>query len=157
ETAVPAERLIEFNDAMLSRPAGFTMNPRLGKLLERRRDAMGEEGGIDWGHAETLAFASLVAEGFPVRLSGQDAERGTFSHRHVVLSDAESGARRNVVGSIQQAKASFEVHNSPLSEMAVVGYEYGYSVFDPHVLTVWEAQFGDFANGAQVIIDQFAA
>jgi 2-oxoglutarate dehydrogenase E1 component len=92
-----------------------------------------------------------------VRLSGQDSERGTFSHRHIVLHHAETGERRNVIGSIPQAAASFEVHNSPLSEMAVVGFEYGYSVFDPQVLVVWEAQFGDFANGAQVIIDQFAA
>jgi 2-oxoglutarate dehydrogenase E1 component len=118
---------------------------------------MGEEGGIDWGHAETLAFASLVTEGVPVRLTGQDAERGTFSHRHLVLHDADSGARHNVLGTLPQAKASFEVHNSPLSEMAVVGFEYGYSVYDPGVLVVWEAQFGDFANGAQVIIDQFIA
>jgi 2-oxoglutarate dehydrogenase E1 component len=157
ETAVPAERLVELNEAMLARPEGFTPNARLGKLLEKRRDAMGENGGIDWGHAESLAFAALLADGVPVRLSGQDAERGTFSHRHVVVHDSETGASLNVVGSIPQARASFEVHNSPLSEMAVVGFEYGYSVFDPQVLVVWEAQFGDFANGAQVIIDQFAA
>jgi 2-oxoglutarate dehydrogenase E1 component len=157
ETAVPAERLVELNEAMLARPEGFIPNQRLGKLLEKRRDALGESGGIDWGHAESLAFASLVAEGIPVRLSGQDAERGTFSHRHVVVHDSETGESLNVVSAIPQARASFEVHNSPLSEMAVVGFEYGYSVFDPQVLVVWEAQFGDFANGAQVIIDQFAA
>lgn len=157
ETAVPADRLIDLNEAMLTRPSGFAPNPRLAKLLERRRDALGEEGGIDWGHAESLAIASLIAEGTPVRLTGQDAERGTFSHRHAVVHDAETGEKVNTVASIPQARVSFEVHNSPLSEMAVVGFEYGYSVFDPHVLVIWEAQFGDFANGAQVIIDQFAA
>jgi 2-oxoglutarate dehydrogenase E1 component len=157
ETAVNGDLLVELNEAMLARPGGFSVNPRLGKLLEKRREAMGETGGIDWGHAESLAFASLLADGIPVRLTGQDAERGTFSHRHLVLHDAATGARCNVVGSIPQARASFEVRNSPLSEMAVVGFEYGYSVFDPQVLVVWEAQFGDFANGAQVIIDQFTA
>src|SRR5690606_23566248 len=122
ETAVPAERLIELNEAMLARPEGFVPNARLARLLERRRDAMGESGGIDWGHAEALAFASLIAEGIPVRLTGQDAERGTFSHRHLVVHDAETGEKLDVIGSIPQARASFEVHNSPLSEMAIVGF-----------------------------------
>src|SRR5690606_13640940 len=107
ETAVDADRLRELNEAMLSRPEGFVPNQRLAKLLEKRRDALGESGGIDWGHAESLAFASLVADGVPVRLSGQDAERGTFSHRHVVVHDSETGASINVVGSIPQARASF--------------------------------------------------
>jgi 2-oxoglutarate dehydrogenase E1 component len=157
DTAVDEETLRELNEALLARPEGFAPNSRLAKLLERRREGLGEEGGIDWGHAETLAFASLLAEGRPVRLTGQDAERGTFSHRHLVLHDAETGEHLNVLQSLPQAKASFEVHNSPLSEMAVVGFEYGYSVFDLGVLTLWEAQFGDFANGAQVMIDQFVA
>ncbi len=156
-TAVPAERLAEFNEAMLARPEGFTPNARLEKTLSRRRDAMGPEGGIDWGHAEALAFASLLADGVPIRLTGQDAERGTFSHRHLVLHDAATGARHTPLAVLPQARASFEVHNSPLSEMAVVGFEYGYSVFDPDVLVIWEAQFGDFVNGAQVMIDQFLA
>lgn len=157
ETAVAAERLVELNEALLKRPEGFTPNARLEKLLERRRDAVGPDGGIDWGHAETLAFASLLAEGTPVRLSGQDAQRGTFSHRHLVLHDAETGAIVSPLASLPQARASFEVYNSPLSEMAVVGFEYGYTVFDPQVLVLWEAQFGDFVNGAQVMIDQFLA
>jgi 2-oxoglutarate dehydrogenase complex dehydrogenase (E1) component-like enzyme len=157
DTHVSADRLLQLNEAMMTRPEGFTPNPRLAKLLERRREVMGEEGGIDWGHAESLAFASLIAEGVPVRLTGQDAERGTFSHRHLVLHESESGQRYNTVERIPQARASFEVHNSPLSEMAIVGFEYGYSVYDPGVLVIWEAQFGDFANGAQVIIDQFIA
>ncbi len=157
ETAVPAERLTEYNEALLSWPEGFSPNSRLTKLLERRRDALGPGGGIDWGHAETLAFASLLSEGVPVRLTGQDVERGTFSHRHEVLHDAETGALLVPLGTLPSARASLEIHNSPLSEMAVLGFEYGYSVADPEVLVLWEAQFGDFANGAQVMIDQFIA
>ncbi|HEX8271244.1 MAG TPA: 2-oxoglutarate dehydrogenase E1 component [Longimicrobiaceae bacterium] len=157
ETAVPEERLREYNEALLQRPEGFAPNARLEKQLARRRDALGPEGGIDWGHAETLAFASLISEGVPVRLTGQDAERGTFSHRHLVLHCSKTGARHTALAALPQARASFEVHNSPLSEMAVVGFEYGYSVFDPDVLVIWEAQFGDFVNGAQVMIDQFLA
>jgi 2-oxoglutarate dehydrogenase E1 component len=157
ETGVPAAALAELNDALLRRPGGFQPNARLDKLLQRRKGALGPEGGIDWGHAESLAFASLLAEGVPVRLSGQDAERGTFSHRHLVLHDAASGARFNPLAELPQSRASFEVHNSPLSEMAVVGFEYGYTVFDPQALVLWEAQFGDFANGAQVMIDQYLA
>ncbi len=156
-TNVSAERLREYNDALLSWPERFTANPRLAKQLERRRDALGPEGGIDWGHAETLAFASLVSEGVPVRLTGQDVQRGTFSHRHQVLVDAESGEWYTPLASLETARASFEIHNSPLSEMATVGFEYGYGVMDPEVLVIWEAQFGDFGNGAQVVIDQFIA
>jgi 2-oxoglutarate dehydrogenase E1 component len=155
ETAVAADTLRELNEALLSRPDGFTPNARLEKLLERRRDALGPEGGIDWGHAETLAFASLLAKGTPIRLSGQDVQRGTFSHRHLVLHDANTGEKLSVLGSLPAARASFEVYNSPLSEMAVVGFEYGYSVSDPQALVLWEAQFGDFVNGAQVMIDQY--
>ncbi|HET7321240.1 MAG TPA: 2-oxoglutarate dehydrogenase E1 component, partial [Longimicrobiaceae bacterium] len=155
ETAVGADELRALNEALHARPEGFAPHARLAKLLERRRDSVEAEGGIDWGHAESLAFASLLAEGRAIRLTGQDAERGTFSHRHSVLHDAATDARYDVLASLPQAKATFEVHNSPLSEMAVVGFEYGYSVFDPDVLVLWEAQFGDFANGAQVMIDQF--
>jgi 2-oxoglutarate dehydrogenase E1 component len=155
DTSVPVDRLLALNEVLLARPQGFTPNSRLSKLLERRREVMGEDGGIDWGHAETLAFASLLEDGIPVRLTGQDSERGTFSHRHLVLHDSQNGARYNVLNGVPNARASFAVYNSPLSEMAVVGFEYGYSVFDPEVLVIWEAQFGDFSNGAQVIIDQF--
>jgi 2-oxoglutarate dehydrogenase E1 component len=153
-TALPDQTLIEINDALLDWPESFTPNARLGKMLERRRQAL-HDGSIDWGHAETLAFGSLLREGVPVRLTGQDAERGTFSHRHLVLHDARTGDTHVPVASIPGARASFEVHNSPLSEMAVLGFEYGYTVGDPEVLVLWEAQFGDFVNGAQVIIDQF--
>src|SRR5213592_4191509 len=154
ETAVPAERLRELNDELLSVPDGFTVNPKLAKQLERRRAAL-DEGGIDWGQAEELAFASLLVEGIPVRLTGQDTERGTFSHRHLVLHDAHNGERYSPVQNLREATASFEVHNSPLSEAACLGFEYGYSVAAAETLVCWEAQFGDFVNGAQVAIDQF--
>ena len=159
ETGVDAGRLRELNEALLGRPEGFTPNARLEKnVLLKRRDALdAAEPAIDWGHAETLAFASLLADGVPVRLTGQDAERGTFSHRHAVLHDAKTGAKHSVLATLPEAKASFEIHNSPLSEMAVVGFEFGYSVGDPQALVLWEAQFGDFANGAQVMIDQYLA
>ncbi|HEU4456877.1 MAG TPA: 2-oxoglutarate dehydrogenase E1 component, partial [Longimicrobium sp.] len=159
ETAVAAERLRELNAGLLARPEGFTPNARLDKnVLQKRRDALdAAEPAVDWGHAEALAFASLLADGVPVRITGQDAERGTFSHRHAVLHCAATGVEHNTLHSLPQAKASFEVHNSPLSEMAVVGFEYGYSVRDPQALVIWEAQFGDFVNGAQVMIDQYLA
>jgi 2-oxoglutarate dehydrogenase E1 component len=159
QTGVDAARLRELNAALTTFPAGFAPNPRLDKnVLQKRREALdGADPAIDWGQAEALAFASLLAEGVPVRLTGQDAERGTFSHRHAVLSDARTGKKHNTFQSLPQARASFEVYNSPLSEMAVVGFEYGYSVRDPQALVLWEAQFGDFANGAQVMIDQYLA
>jgi 2-oxoglutarate dehydrogenase E1 component len=157
ESAVPRERLLELNSALLAWPEGFTPNPRLGKTLQRRAEAGSGQANIDWGHAEALAFASMLAEGIPVRLTGQDVERGTFSHRHAVLRDAKTGDRLNVFHRLPQAQASFEIHNSPLSEMAVVGFEYGYAVGDPQALVLWEAQFGDFVNGAQVMIDQYLA
>jgi 2-oxoglutarate dehydrogenase E1 component len=157
QTAVAADALVELNEALLQWPEAFKPNPRLAKQLERRREALGDAGGIDWGHAETLAFASLLAEGIPIRITGQDVGRGTFSHRHQVLVDADSGEHFTPLAHLPAARASFEIHNSPLSEMAVLGFEYGYTVSDPQVLVLWEAQFGDFANGAQVIIDQFLA
>ena len=124
------------------------------KQLLRRGEGLGA-GGIDWGHAEALAFASLLVEGIPIRLSGQDTERGTFSHRHIVLHDAENGGVYAPIQHLRHGSASFEVFNSPLSEYAAVGFEYGYSVAAPEALVLWEAQFGDFVNGAQVPIDQF--
>ncbi|HEX6292538.1 MAG TPA: 2-oxoglutarate dehydrogenase E1 component [Herpetosiphonaceae bacterium] len=154
-TAVPAERLRELNDALLERPEGFTPHPKLERALQRRRDALQEGRAIDWGHAETLAFASILADGTPIRLTGQDSERGTFSQRHVVLHDVKTGARYAPHQALPAASATFAVHNSPLSENAALGFEYGYSMHAPGVLVLWEAQFGDFANGAQVIIDQF--
>jgi 2-oxoglutarate decarboxylase len=128
---------------------------KLKPFLERRREAATEGGRVDWAHAEALAFASLLALGVPVRLTGQDTERGTFSQRHLVLHDAEDGERYTPLQNLHSAAAPFELHNSPLSEQGCVGFEYGYSVADPDALVLWEAQFGDFVNSAQVILDQF--
>jgi 2-oxoglutarate dehydrogenase E1 component len=154
ETAVPADRLSALNEEMLAWPDGFTANAKLKRQLERRRGALAE-GGVDWGHAEALAFASLLVEGTPIRLTGQDTERGTFSHRHLVLHDANGDAEHVPTRAVTGAAAALEVLNSPLSELATMGFEYGYSADAPETLVLWEAQFGDFVNGAQVIIDQF--
>jgi 2-oxoglutarate dehydrogenase E1 component len=155
-TAVAADVLRLLNSELLEVHDEFTIHPKLARQLERRLTTI-EEGGIDWGQAEALAFASLLVEGIPVRLTGQDTERGTFSHRHLVLHDVHTGERYAPIQNLDEARASFEVHNSPLSEFAAVGFEYGYSVAAPEALVLWEAQFGDFVNGAQVILDQFIA
>jgi 2-oxoglutarate decarboxylase len=155
ETALPAELLTALNEELLAWPAGFTVHPKLVKQLERRRQVMGPDGGIDYGHAEALAFGSLLLEGVPIRLTGQDSERGTFSHRHLVLNDARTGEKSAPVQHLKGALAPLEVFNSPLSELATMGFEYGYSVAAPEALVLWEGQFGDFVNGAQVILDQF--
>jgi 2-oxoglutarate dehydrogenase E1 component len=156
-TAVRADLLIALNERMLTWPPDFHVHPRLAKQLERRRDGVGSSGGIDWGHAEALAFASLLAEGIDVRLSGQDVERGTFSHRHAVLNDVENGSTYTPLQHLPNATGRFEIYNSPLTEMGILGFEYGYSTAAPGALVLWEAQFGDFANMAQPIIDQFIA
>jgi 2-oxoglutarate dehydrogenase E1 component len=155
-TAVAAERLRVLNEQLLRVPDGFTPHPKLMRQLERRRETL-EEGGIDWGQAEALAFASLLVEGIPIRLTGQDTERGTFSHRHDVLHDVSTGATYTPLQHLDDAGAAFEIYNSPLSEYACVGFEYGYAAAAPEALVLWEAQFGDFVNGAQIIIDQFIA
>ncbi len=155
ETAVPATRLRELGEELLRVPEGFTVHPKLVKQLERRRETLGEQGGIDWGHAEALAFASLLTEGTPIRLTGQDTERGTFSQRHMVLHDAKTGQTFCPIQSLPDALAPLELHNSPLSELACMGFEYGYSQEAPETFVLWEAQFGDFVNSAQVIVDQF--
>jgi 2-oxoglutarate dehydrogenase E1 component len=154
DTSVPEAKLRELSAELLRVPEGFSVHPKLARQLERRPVAL-DEGGIDWGHAEALAFASLVSEGIPIRLTGQDTERGTFSHRHLVLHDVHTGEMYTPMQALDDAHASFEVYNSPLSEFACVGFEYGYSTAAPEALVLWEAQFGDFANGAQTIIDQF--
>jgi 2-oxoglutarate dehydrogenase E1 component len=145
------------NEELLSVPDGFTVHPKLAKQLEQRRAAIEPEGGIMWAHAESLAFASLLTEGIPIRLTGQDTERGTFSQRHLVLHDSKTGQEHCPIQHLPGALAPMELHNSPLSEVACLGFEYGYSQEGPETLVLWEAQFGDFANGAQVIIDQFLA
>ncbi|MCL7957773.1 MAG: 2-oxoglutarate dehydrogenase E1 component [marine benthic group bacterium] len=151
--APSVDRLRELNDAIHAWPEGFEPNPKLERQLERRRASL--EDGIEWAHAEALAFASLVSEGVPVRLSGEDSERGTFSQRHLVLHDAGSGATWTPLKHVEDGQGQFQVWNSPLSEAAVLGFEYGYSTTALDTLVLWEAQFGDFANVAQAIIDQF--
>ncbi len=155
ETAVPPELLQVLNGQLLTWPAAFQVHPKLLRQLERRRTAVTDGVGVDWAHAETLAFASLLTEGVPIRLVGQDTIRGTFSQRHLALSDVETGHRHIPMQHLPGALAPFEVHNSPLSEFAALGFEYGYSVAAPETLVLWEAQFGDFVNGAAVVIDQF--
>jgi 2-oxoglutarate dehydrogenase E1 component len=154
ETAVSSDRLRSLNAELLRVPDGFSVHPKLLKQLERRITAL-DQGGIDWGQAEALAFASLIVDGIPVRLTGQDTERGTFSHRHAVLHDVKTGATYAPVQHLADASASFEIFNSPLSEYGCLGFEYGYSAAATEALVLWEAQFGDFMNGAQIVIDQF--
>ncbi len=154
---VTAPQLRLWTEELLRRPAGFTPNAKLERLLQRYRQALGDEGGIDWGQAEALAFASILAQGIPIRLTGQDTERGTFSHRHAVLHDEQTGAKYIPLQHFSTDRASFAIYNSPLSEASVLGFEYGYSIRAPDALVLWEAQFGDFANSGQVMIDQFIA
>jgi len=155
ESSVPEELLRGLNEQLLALPDGFSANQKLLKQLDRRRQVLGLEGGIEWAHAEALALASLLVEGVPIRLTGQDTERGTFSQRHLVLHDSQTGATYAPIEHLPGALASMELHNSPLSELATVGFEYGYSAAAPETLVLWEAQFGDFVNGAQIIVDQF--
>jgi 2-oxoglutarate dehydrogenase E1 component len=159
DTAIPAARLRELGEQLLRVPSGFTVHPKLVKQLERRHEALApadpQAAGVDWAHAEALAFASLLTEGTPLRLTGQDTERGTFSQRHLVLHDARNGQTVCPIQSLPEALAPLELHNSPLSELACLGFEYGYSQEAPETLVLWEAQFGDFVNSAEVIVDQF--
>jgi 2-oxoglutarate decarboxylase len=153
ETAVGAEKLAELNQALLEVPESFTIHRKLRKPLGNRGDGLHD--GIEFGHAEALAFASLLTEGVHIRLTGQDTERGTFSHRHLVLHDEKTGLQYTPMQNLADARAPFELYNSPLSEAACLGFEYGYSAATPNALILWEAQFGDFANAGQVIIDSF--
>ncbi|MBW3552607.1 MAG: 2-oxoglutarate dehydrogenase E1 component [Gemmatimonadetes bacterium] len=154
-TVVEAAKLLSYDRQLHSWPDGFTPNPKLEKQLAKRSESLSAGSGIDWAHAESLAFASLVAEGTPVRLSGQDVVRGTFSQRHLMLRDVETGEGFTPLVELEEATAPFEVYNSPLSEAGAMGFEYGYSAASHDWLVLWEAQFGDFVNGAQVIVDQF--
>ena len=156
-TAVKAEILRLIAEKTNTVPAGFKPHSKLIRFLENRLKSVQEGKGLDWSTGESLAYGSLVLEGHPVRLSGQDAERGTFTHRHAVLNDFETNQKLCLLKQISPNQAPFQVFNSHLSETGVMGFEYGYSLVDPNALVLWEAQFGDFANGAQVIIDQFIA
>jgi 2-oxoglutarate dehydrogenase E1 component len=156
-TGVDRERLLRYADAVVATPDDFQINAKLKSQFVKRKAALLAEGEVDWGLAEALAFASLLADGTPIRLTGQDVERGTFSHRHAVLHDMRSNAKYVPLQHVADAGASFEIYNSPLSEYACLGFEYGYGGVLPNSLVLWEAQFGDFNNGAQIIIDQFIA
>jgi 2-oxoglutarate dehydrogenase E1 component len=157
DTGVAAEKLKEIGNKITAAPQGFHVHRTIQRFLDQRRKAIETGDGIDWATAEALAFSSLLVEGFPVRLSGQDTERGTFSQRHSVLVDQENEQRYIPFNHLSERQARFEVINSMLSEEAVLGFEYGYSLAEPNALTLWEAQFGDFANGAQVVFDQFVS
>ncbi len=154
-TGVEIGKLKQLAAKITVTPPGFNVHKTIQRFLDNRRQAVESGEGIDWATAEALAFAALLDEGYPVRLSGQDSERGTFSQRHSVLIDQETEARYIPLNHIRDGQARYEVINSMLSEEAVLGFEYGYSLAEPNALTIWEAQFGDFANGAQVVFDQF--
>ncbi|SFS70335.1 2-oxoglutarate dehydrogenase E1 component [Marininema halotolerans] len=155
KTGVKLDVLREINGELLKRPDEFQSYPKLEKVLQRRKNTLDGEGAIDWPLAESLAIASILADGTPIRFTGQDSERGTFAQRHLVLHDRETGKKFCPLHQLPQAKASFALYNSPLTEAAVIGFEYGYNVYSPETLVIWEAQFGDFANAGQVIMDQF--
>ena len=158
ETAITPERLMAINDGLTGTYEGFNFySTRFEKTIRKRRTALNDPDvrEIDWATAEELAFASILEDGTPIRMTGQDTERGTFSHRHAVLYDAQTGERLTPLQKLPQAQAAFEIRNSPLSEAAVLGFEYGYSIQAPGRLVLWEAQYGDFNNGAQTIIDEF--
>ena len=157
ETGVKADLLERIGTALSTWPADFNIHPKIKRLAEERGKVIASHGRIEWALAELLAFGALICESIPVRLSGQDCRRGTFSQRHTYWYDIKSRARYKPLEHVQPGQASLCVYNSPLSEAAVLGFDYGYSLAEPNMLIVWEAQFGDFVNGAQMIIDQFIA
>jgi 2-oxoglutarate dehydrogenase E1 component len=154
DTSYAIDALLELNKEVFSAPEGFKVHRKLAPQREKRAQ-VGADDFVDWGQAEALAFATLVVQGYPLRLTGQDSARGTFSQRHLMLHDEKTGEPYAPIQHLAQAKASFEIHNSPLSEMGALGFEYGYGVQAPETLVMWEAQFGDFVNAAQVTVDQF--
>lgn len=156
-TGTSESALEEIGRAMTQLPKDFALHPRLKRVINARAEALNAGAGLDWATGESLAFGALMLEGHPIRLSGEDCQRGTFSQRHAVLIDQNTQSEYTPLNAMPNAKAKLEVYNSLLSEFGVLGFEYGYSLSDPSSLVLWEAQFGDFANGAQVIIDQFIA
>jgi 2-oxoglutarate dehydrogenase E1 component len=157
QTGISSDQFDIIANALTRLPQGFDCHKRLGRVLEEKAKALSTGEGIDWATGEALAFGSLLLEGYPVRLSGQDCGRGTFSQRHAIIYDQTTGAPYIPLNGVSDAQSEIEIVDSPLSEASVLGFEYGYSLADPDSLILWEAQFGDFANGAQVIIDQFLA
>jgi len=157
DTRISKDMLQKLSARMLALPDGFNLHPRVAKIMEDRAKMAAGEQVMDWGFAETMAYASLVQEGFAVRLSGQDVRRGTFFHRHATVHDSVNGNRITPLRHLAADKNKFVINDTLLSEEGVLGFEYGYSTTDPDSLVIWEAQFGDFANGAQVVVDQFIA
>jgi len=157
KTGVRLKRLHELNDALLTLPEDFTLHPKIARVMDRRRESLADPDAraVDWATAEQLALATILQDGTAVRMTGQDVERGTFSQRHAVFHDQQTGDTYTPLQSIPQVKASFEIHNSPLTENAALGFEYGYNVQEPARLVIWEAQYGDFVNNAQMVIDEF--
>lgn len=156
-TGVEESRLRKMNEEMLDFPEDFNVFGRLVRILKRREEPFKGKGKIDWAHAEALAFGSILQDGNPIRMTGQDIQRGTFAHRHLVLHDEKTGEEYTPLHNISGANASFDAYNSPLTESAIVGYEYGYNLENQKALSIWEAQYGDFANMAQVMFDQFVS
>ena len=154
-TAVDRKRLDALAKTLTKPPAGFTLHPRVARIIDDRARMYADELPLDWGAAETMAYATLLTDGYDIRLTGQDTARGTFFHRHAVLHDQATGKMDIPLARVAKDKVRFRVIDSTLSEEAVLGFEYGYSTTDPSTLVIWEGQFGDFVNGAQVIIDQF--
>jgi 2-oxoglutarate dehydrogenase E1 component len=157
QTAVAIDRLQALNNELLSVPEGFSVHRKLERARERRAAMFNQpaERSIDWATAEELAFASVLEEGIAIRFTGEDVERGTFSQRHAVLHDSVTGEEHVPLGTLSRAKASFEIHNSALTENGTIGFEFGYNIQEPRRFVLWEAQYGDFINGAQVILDEF--
>lgn len=155
DTSVKAEKLKTLSEALVSLPEGFTLQRQVGNMIDARKEMAEGKLQLDWGFAENLAYATLLEQGYPVRITGQDVRRGTFGHRHAALFDQNTGEPYVALSYINPNKPSFQIYDSILSEYGVLGFEYGYSKTEPNTLVIWEAQFGDFANGAQVVIDQF--
>ncbi len=157
KTQVDIDRLQAINNKLLRLPEGFSLHPKLERLVEKRKHIFEDNGAptVDWATAELFAFSSILEDGIPIRFTGQDVERGTFSHRHMKYHDVKTGAVYTSLEALDSAKASFEGHNSPLTENAAIGFEYGYNVQEPGRLVIWEAQYGDFINGAQLMVDEF--
>ncbi len=159
ETKVAESRLRQLHKALTDLPESFTPHPRMVRVIKRRQNALKDPSAktVDWGLAENLAFSTILSDGIPIRLTGEDVKRGTFSHRHAVYFDAKTGDEYAPLETLPQAEASFEIHNSPLTENAMIGFEFGYNIEKPGCLVIWEAQFGDFVNGAQAILDEYVS
>jgi 2-oxoglutarate dehydrogenase E1 component len=157
ETGLPEEKLLHLFQRLMQWPADFRPLKKVEKLIQEKLKLLDEEQKIDWATAELLAYGSLLTEGKIVRMSGQDVQRGTFSHRHAILRDEQTNKGYNRLNHFEEGQQKFRIYNSLLSEFGVLGFEYGYALANPHALVIWEAQFGDFSNGAQTIIDQFLA